>query len=214
MKHKFLSFAAFAAMSAHAFPSLAQGQTVSDKDEYRLSPIAVTATRVEQPLHEIPMSVSALQGSRLDKANSFNGAEDLVEMLTGVQAAVANGTQIAFQIRGIGAVDHQALTPSAAAVYMDDVFLATNVQTGLMLYDLESVEVLKGPQGALFGRNASSGAINLLSARPHCGPEQLYRRLLRQFQSYRCQRRLRSKPHGDIACPIGWSIPDAGPGSG
>ncbi len=133
--------------------------------------ITVTAVKRPQPLNNVPASVTILGPSQIDKANDLNSAEEIVQLLAGVQAAVANGTQISFQIRGIGAVDHQALTPTAAAVYADGVFLSTNVQTGLLLYDLERVEILKGPQGSLYGRNASSGAINFLSRRP--GEDQL-----------------------------------------
>lgn len=128
--------------------------------------LVVTATKTERNVNAIPASINVLSGFEIDKANAFSSAEEITQLLSGVQAAVANGNQIAFQIRGIGAVDHQALTPSAAAVYMDGVFLATNVQTGPLLYDLERIEVLKGPQGSLYGRNASSGAINFISARP------------------------------------------------
>ena len=128
--------------------------------------IVVTATKRLQSLQDIPASVDVLSGDDVARANGFNSAEEITELLSGVQAAVANGSQVAFQIRGIGAVDHQALTPTAAAIYVDGVFLATNVQTGPLLYDLERVEVLKGPQGSLYGRNASSGAINFVTARP------------------------------------------------
>lgn len=128
--------------------------------------VTVTATKRPQAIEDVPASITVLEGTAADGVNRFNSAEEITQYLSGVQAAVANGTQIAFQIRGIGAVDHQALTPSAAAVYMDGVFLATNVQTGPLLFDIERVEVLKGPQGSLYGRNASSGAINFISTRP------------------------------------------------
>ncbi|KCZ88657.1 TonB-dependent receptor [Hyphomonas jannaschiana] len=141
----------------------------------RLDPVVTTATAGQTPLSEIPMSVSVIGGEELGLASAYLGAEDVTDLLTGVEAAVANGTQVAFQIRGIGAVDHQALTPGAAAVYSDGVLLATNVQTGLMLYDLSGIEVLKGPQGTLFGRNASSGAISFLTARPEDGQSRYLR---------------------------------------
>jgi iron complex outermembrane receptor protein len=141
----------------------------------RLDPVVTTATAGQTPLSEIPMSVSVIDGEELGLASAYLGAEDVTDLLTGVEAAVANGTQVAFQIRGIGAVDHQALTPGAAAVYSDGVLLATNVQTGLMLYDLSGIEVLKGPQGTLFGRNASSGAISFLTARPEDGQSRYLR---------------------------------------
>ncbi len=128
--------------------------------------ITVTATRQAAPIEAVPMSIAVIDAAQLGKAIGYLGAEDITDLLPGVEAAVANGSQVAFQIRGIGAVDHQALTPTAAAVYSDGVYLATNVQTGALLYDLERVEVLKGPQGSLYGRNASGGAINLISRRP------------------------------------------------
>ncbi|MAI91912.1 TonB-dependent receptor [Ponticaulis sp.] len=152
-----------ATLLAGAGTAFAQDEGGNDR---RLDPVTVSVTRVEQPVSDLPASVSVLDGERLALASSYLGAGDLTDLATGIEAAIANGTQVAFQIRGIGAVDHQALTPSAAAVYSDGVFLATNVQTGLMLYDLERVEVLKGPQGTLYGRNASSGAVNLISVRP------------------------------------------------
>lgn len=149
-------------LASLALPALAQ----SDDPAQRLETIVTTATPSATPLSDIPMSVSVIDSGELSLADAYVSAEDVTDLLTGVEAAVANGTQIAFQIRGVGAVDHQALTPTAAAVYSDGVYLATNVQTGLMLYDLERIEVLKGPQGTLYGRNASGGAINFITARP------------------------------------------------
>ena len=139
-----------------AAPAWAQVSGLTDE-------VIVTATKVQADVSALGLSVSVLDGEPLSRLDS---AEDIVQSLSSVQAAVANGNQIAFQIRGIGAVDHQALTPTAAAVYVDGVYQATNVQTGPLLFDLERVEVLKGPQGSLYGRNATAGAINFISKRP------------------------------------------------
>ena len=137
-----------------AYPSLAGAQD----DE-----IITTASKLEKSVDDLGLSVSVVAGEPLSRLDS---AEELTQYVSGLQAAVANGNQIAFQIRGIGAVDHQALTPTAAAVYVDGVFQATNVQTGPLLFDMERAEVLKGPQGSLYGRNATAGAINFISKRP------------------------------------------------
>ena len=134
------------------------GQTALAQDE-----LIVTATKLKKNAQELGLSVSVVDGEVLSQ---FDGAEELSQHVSGLQAAVANGSQIAFQIRGIGAVDHQALTPTAAAVYVDGTYLATNVQTSPLLFDIERAEVLKGPQGSLYGRNASSGAINFNSVLP------------------------------------------------
>jgi len=125
--------------------------------------ITVTATKIKKNIQDLGLSISVIDG---DILSQFDGAEELSQHVSGLQAAVANGSQIAFQIRGIGAVDHQALTPTAAAVYVDGTYQATNVQTSPLLFDIEQAEVLKGPQGSLYGRNASSGAINFNSVLP------------------------------------------------
>ncbi len=140
-----------------AAPALAQvGGSMQDE-------IIVTATKSEQSVQDLGLSVSVLSSSGLALRDA---AEEISKISAGVQAAVANGTQVAFQIRGIGAVDHQALTPTATAVYMDGVYLATNVQTSPLMFDLERAEILKGPQGTLYGRNASAGAINFIARSP------------------------------------------------
>ncbi len=123
----------------------------------------VSAGRWPEAASAAPGSVSVVQAEDL---GGVDNGEDLTRRIAGLQAALANGSQTAFQIRGLGAVDHQALTPGAAAVYIDGVYLATNVQTSQLAYDLERVEVLKGPQGTLYGRNASSGSIHFISRRP------------------------------------------------
>lgn len=128
-----------------------------------ISEVIVTASKIDKAVNRLGMSVTVIGGDHL---STLNGAEDLTIYVPGLQAAVANGSQVAFQIRGIGAVDHQALTPTAAAVYIDGTYMATNVQTSPLLFDIEQVEVLKGPQGSLYGRNASSGAISFSSKLP------------------------------------------------
>ncbi len=141
-------------LGASSFAISAQAQS----DE-----IIVTATKISASPHTIGASISVIDGEPL---GSFDGAEELSQRVSGLQAAIANGSQIAFQIRGIGAVDHQALTPTATAVYVDGVYKATNVQTSPLLFDMARAEVLKGPQGSLYGRNASAGAINFISVKP------------------------------------------------
>ncbi len=151
-----------------AVAALGAGGAADAQGSDRLEVIVVTATRQSEPAGRLPQSVAVVSGEAL---RSADGAEDVVMHLPGVQAAISNGSQTTFQIRGVGAVDHQALTPSGAAVSVDGVFLATNVQASLLAYDLDRVEVLKGPQGTVQGRNASSGSINFITARPSAEPE-------------------------------------------
>ena len=142
---------------AAAIPAQCLAQIYADDE------LVVTATKIESSVSNLGLGVAIVTGEPLSQ---LDGAEELSQYVAGLQAAVANGNQIAFQIRGIGAVDHQALTPTAAAVYVDGVYQATNVQTGPLLFDIARAEVLKGPQGSLYGRNATAGAINFVSKKP------------------------------------------------
>ena len=137
-------------------PAWAQ-QTVSDDT------VIITSTRREATSEALPVSVAVLGERDIGQIDTIDALADRV---AGLQVAISNGSQATFQIRGLGAVDHQALTPSAAAVNVDGVFLATNVQAASLAYNLERVEVLKGPQGAIQGRNAASGSVNILTATP------------------------------------------------
>ncbi|MEX1251894.1 MAG: TonB-dependent receptor plug domain-containing protein [Hyphomonas sp.] len=125
-----------------AVAALGAGGAADAQGSDRLDVIVVTASRQSEPAGTLPQSVTAVAGEAL---RSADGAEDVVLHLPGVQQAISNGSQTTFQIRGVGAVDHQALTPSGAAVSVDGVFLAANVQASLLACDLDRVEVLKGP---------------------------------------------------------------------
>jgi iron complex outermembrane receptor protein len=123
----------------------------------------VIVTKRPKPMDDLGFSIQVVNEENL---NSLDAAESLSDYLSGVQTVISNGSQTTFQIRGIGAIDHQALTPTATAVYVDGVYLATNVQASPLLFDLARAEVIKGPQGALYGRNASAGAIQFISNAP------------------------------------------------
>ena len=139
-------------------------------DASEIDEVLVTAQRREQRSQDVGASIAVLGGERLTEEGLGSGA-DIVNLVSGVQAASAYGSQPVFQIRGVGASDFQIATPPAAGVYSDGVFLSTNVQAGQPIFDMDRVEVLKGPQGTLYGRNSSAGAINYLSKAPTRMPE-------------------------------------------
>lgn len=130
--------------------------------------VIITSARREAAAEALPLSVAVLGARDVEQIGSL---DELADRIAGVQVAISNGSQATFQIRGLGAVDHQALTPSAAAVNVDGVFLATNVQASSLAYDIQRVEVLKGPQGAIQGRNTASGSVNIFTAGPTDTPE-------------------------------------------
>jgi iron complex outermembrane recepter protein len=157
------------ASAALAMPSLAYAQDEAQADETEATEdngIIVTATRRAEALSEVPLAVSAVGGE--DMANS--GATDIRQLtqlapslLVSSTGSEANGSA---RIRGIGTVGDNPGLESSVAVFIDGVYRS---RSGIGLNELgevERVEVLRGPQGTLFGRNASAGLIHIISKKP------------------------------------------------
>jgi len=130
--------------------------------------IIVTAQRRSERLVDVPASVVAISGEALAQAG-VNGIEDLTRQAPGVLIN-KTGAYVQPTVRGIGASVQGGGAESNIAVYVDGVYFAS--QTGAMfdLVNLESVQVLKGPQGTLFGRNATGGALLLTTLTPSFTP--------------------------------------------
>jgi iron complex outermembrane recepter protein len=130
-----------------------------------LDEVVVTAQRREESAQSVGVSIAALSASQLDTLNA-GSAKDLVNHVSGVMVNDNFGTYSSYVIRGIGQNDFEANTAPSAAVYVDDVYKANTIAGSPLIFDQERVEILKGPQGTLYGRNSSSGAINFISKRP------------------------------------------------
>jgi len=132
--------------------------------------VIVTARRREETLQTVPISLSALSGEalRLRQIQRTDQLSDLVPNLDFEAAAPAAGSSSAGQIfiRGIGQTDFTPVTDPGVALYLDGVYLARSPGNVLDLVDVERIEVLRGPQGTLFGRNAIGGAIKVHTRRP------------------------------------------------
>jgi iron complex outermembrane receptor protein len=150
--------AARAETAADAPPTTQQGPTTT-----QLEAVVVTARRREENLQEVPVAVTALPASTFDKAGAFN-AQDLMHLAPslGVTASVGNRDVLIFSIRGQGQT-FGTVFPSVIP-YFAEVPLQ-RLTTGFF-YDLDNVQVLRGPQGTLFGRNTDGGAILLQPQRP------------------------------------------------
>lgn len=127
--------------------------------------IVVTAQKREQDAQDIGISVSAFSGDQLN-ALGVADAADLADMTSGVSINMEYGTAPTFTIRGVSVNDFSATTPPAAAVYLDGVYKASNINSGVQLFDVERIEILKGPQGTLWGRNTTGGAVSVTSVKP------------------------------------------------
>jgi len=128
--------------------------------------VIVTAQKREQSVQSISVAVSVVSGQELIEqgVSTINGLEHLTPSLD-VENQFGTG-QPSFSLRGVGFKDYATLNAPTVGVYVDDVAYTFPVMTQGVLYDVERVEVLRGPQGTLYGRNTTGGAINVLSARP------------------------------------------------
>lgn len=128
--------------------------------------IIVTAQHRQQSIQNVPIALSALSGSELAHRH-VNQLVDLGHITTGLSAtnATSGGTPI-FSIRGIGLDDFNPNQLSGVATYIDDIAVSNPEILSGQMFDVNRVEVLKGPQGTLYGRNATGGAINIYSRMP------------------------------------------------
>jgi len=152
------------ALIAGTVPAFAQDAPASA--EGRLEEIVVTAQRKEENLQRVPVAVTALSSAALDNARILN-VNNLSGYAPNVQITNQGLSSIpTVQIRGISSgVSDNAVDPKIG-IYLDGVYIGRTVGAVFDLADLQRVEVLRGPQGTLFGRNSTGGAISLVSAAP------------------------------------------------
>lgn len=137
-----------------------------DTESDQLGEIVVTAQRRAEAASTVPIAISAFSGETLLDAGVTNVA-DIARLVPGLQikTTFADSSPIIF-LRGVGINDFNGNTGSGVAVYMDDVYQGLSIGRLFQFFDTERAEVLKGPQGTLFGRNATGGAVNIVSAKP------------------------------------------------
>jgi iron complex outermembrane recepter protein len=128
--------------------------------------IIVTAQRRAETLQNVPISVSAFSGEALERQQIEN-ATDLQLSLPNVTFTKTNFTASSFTIRGIGDLCVGFSCDSATGIHVNDMPLTSTRLFETEYFDLERIEVLRGPQGTLFGRNATSGVVNFITARPN-----------------------------------------------
>ena len=135
--------------------------------------VVVTAARLEQGVYDVPFALSVFDGAKLDN----RGVADLVDIgkfvpnLTVTTFAAGHTSSANPFIRGIGTQDHLITTDPGVGVYVDGVYLGRQVGQHWNLTNIERVEVLRGPQGTLYGRNSIGGAVNIVTSRPGSNPE-------------------------------------------
>ena len=138
----------------------------SDGESFSLEEVVVTARRRSESLQDVPIAVTALSGDAL----TLKGASDITELAQAVPSVTlepsraTNSTLTAF-IRGVGQQDPLAGFEQGVGLYMDDVYMARPQGNVVDIYDVERIEILRGPQGTLYGRNTMGGAIRYVTRR-------------------------------------------------
>ncbi|EZP79322.1 TonB-dependent receptor [Novosphingobium resinovorum] len=127
--------------------------------------IIVTANKRAQSLNDVPLSVSVASGDQL-KARNITDVGDLAKVVPGFTYTESAFATPVYTLRGVGFYDTSIAAKPSVSVYVDEVPLPFSIITRGATLDLQRVEVLKGPQGTLFGQNSTGGAINYIAAKP------------------------------------------------
>lgn len=127
--------------------------------------IVVTANKREESLNDVGLSISAFSAETL-ATKRINSVADLASIVPGLTYTPSTTSTPVYTLRGIGFFEASLAAYPNVATYIDQAPLPFPAMTTLTAFDLERVEVLKGPQGTLFGSNATGGAINFVAAKP------------------------------------------------
>src|SRR5690606_3046182 len=132
-----------------------------------LEEVIVTAQRREENVQDVGIAVTAMSGDQLREFN-FQDAQRITDQTPNFSAGGLGGPSGPpfFVVRGISFVDFSNVNESSVGMYMDDVYLASQGAGAMQLFDLERVEILRGPQGTLFGRNTTAGVAQFVSKQP------------------------------------------------
>jgi iron complex outermembrane receptor protein len=158
--------------------------------------IVVTAERTSENIMKVGVNVTAVSADQLQRSR-IESATDLATIVPNFDVKTnIPGLQQIMTVRGVGLDDFSSTNNSSVGVYVDDIFLASFAEMDFGMYDLARVEVLKGPQGTLYGRNSTAGAINLISQAPTL--DHLYGDLSAGYGNYKA-----FEANGDVNIPLG-----------
>lgn len=162
---KFRLLLASTAMIGALIPTTVSAQAAAT-DNTASADIIVTAQKRAQNLQDVPIAITVVSGDRLERSN-INSAEQLFQMVPTLTFRKGNTNKdSALSIRGVGTISFSSgVEPSVSTVIDGVVYARTGQQTSDFL-DVERIEVLRGPQGSLFGKNASAGVINIITREP------------------------------------------------
>src|SRR5579859_4286269 len=147
--------------------SQARAQDQGQPATGQIEEIVVTAQKRAQNVQDIPIAINALDSQTL-KELGIKSSDEISEFMPNLQIGLpaGKGNQPLIAIRGVGLNDTNTNNAGPNGVYVDEVYMSSPASQTFQTFDLARVEVLKGPQGTLYGRNTTGGAINYISAKP------------------------------------------------
>lgn len=167
-KFKKASIALCVAAAISSQGAFAQEQAAPEGNDKGLEKITVTAQKRTQSIQEVPISIATLNGEQFE--SMFAGGEDILALavrVPGLYAESSNGRVAPrFYIRGLGNTDFDLAASQPVSIVMDDVVKENVILKSFPLFDVEQVEVIRGPQGTLFGRNTTAGIVKFDSVKP------------------------------------------------
>jgi iron complex outermembrane receptor protein len=147
-------------------PGLALAQTSQVSEPTDVVPdIVVTARKTQERIGDVPVSVSATSGEQL-KTQGISDAADLTRITPSFTYEQSTSGTPVYSIRGLGFLAAETAASPTVSAYVDQVPLPFSINTKGAILDLDRVEILKGPQGTLFGQNSTGGAVNFIAAKP------------------------------------------------
>jgi len=141
-------------------PGAAQAQTLEE--------IIVTAQKREESVQDVPIALQAYTGEEISNLR-ITRASDITRLAPNLNLSTQNTASRQINIRGVGTSDFFGNSAGSVAITMDEITMSSSYLSSLGLYDLERVEILRGPQNSLFGRNTTGGAVNYISRMPEVG---------------------------------------------
>ncbi|HSC83900.1 MAG TPA: TonB-dependent receptor, partial [Pseudomonas sp.] len=158
------------AEQAEASVTQDEEQAAQDEEEVALEKVTVTARRRAEDVQDVPTPITTLSGANLEQ-QKVSKVQDLQQMLPSLNVAFIHPRQSSIAVRGIGNNPASDGLEGSTGVYLDNVYLGRPGMAVFDLLDIEQLELLRGPQGTLFGKNTTAGVLNISTRKPTFTPE-------------------------------------------
>lgn len=168
MKHYSISqYVTLKQITGASLIALAAGsQSVAQDDAFSLEEIVVTAQKRSESLQDVPVSISAISAGDI-AGQKLRDAGEIAALVPNLQVTDPTGDGFPiFALRGVSMSDFSLNQSSPVASYVDEVYKGSPAIQGVQIFDLERIEVLRGPQGTLYGKNSTGGAVNFITRKP------------------------------------------------